>query len=89
MEDNIAPRKCHCVNNPIGIMLVLFLYTLLSFLYFITVYYGIWGYNLDGTSTVSRRVNNHELVYWDVFNTLLFSIFFILMLWAHAATVLT
>jgi hypothetical protein len=42
-DNVIVPVKRFCVKNPIGFMAVTATYLLLGWLYFITVYYGIFN----------------------------------------------
>ena len=39
----IKPLKCFCVKNRTGIIAITITYTLMVFLYFVTVYYGIFN----------------------------------------------
>jgi hypothetical protein len=80
-DNVIIPNKWFCVRNPTGFMVLTMTYLMLSWLYFITVYYGIFNYQFDKKdhSNMNDIDSTAYLVTW----TILFTFFFLLMLISH------
>jgi hypothetical protein len=81
-NDNlIRPAKRHVLRNWLGIAITVVVYLLFLYLYFITLYIGIWaesGTDVDKRSTAA-----------SVVHSILFTAVYAMMFWSHTNTVLT
>ena len=78
----IKKGRIGCVPHKQGIAVVVLAYILFAYLYGITLVYGIWHFKF-----ADDHSDRHEV--HAVINTILFSIFFLLMLVSHIQVVFT
>ncbi len=72
-----------CLRNTTGIAIVTMVYILMAYEYFMTVYFGIWrqSFGLYPTPPYS--------IVFALINTVLFTFFFVMMVWSHIVSVRT
>jgi hypothetical protein len=78
----IKPLRMSCLPSLQGRIIVGFVYLLFSFLYFITIYYGVLGMTFTGPVLAVSSTS-------VLINGCLFSLFFTLMVASHVQCVLT
>jgi hypothetical protein len=82
----IETGRGHWLKNTFGLVSVTGCYILFFFLYFMTMYFGIWHQTFGLTNAATSHVGSNLVA---VINSAIFSLFWAMMMWSHYVTMTT
>ena len=78
----VSKGLMQCVPSLQGRLTVVLAYVLFTYMYALTVTYGIWNFKLEQKEYTDRQV------VWAIVNTVVFTFFFVMMMASHLMCVI-
>ena len=78
-EDLVRPKRCYCVKHLPGKILTGITWTFLTFLYFLTVFYGIFGCTFSNMDLCMEERKELGLI----LHMIAFTLVYLMMMWSH------